>query len=90
MSEHSYGHGTHCHWCGADGDTDDDKPCDESLNKRPSAETMAEVERREKVTRRIEVLFFDYVYGEIDFGGLVEKIRALEPTPAGGSGHDGT
>lgn len=40
MSEHSYGHGQHCYWCGADGDTEDGKPCDESVNKRPTPEQM--------------------------------------------------
>ena len=37
MGDHSYGHGDTCFYCGADQDTEDDKPCDESIRKKPTA-----------------------------------------------------
>ncbi len=78
MSDHSYGHGQHCYWCGADGDTEDGRPCDERLNKRPSVDTMAEVDRRERVTQRIERHFFDYIYGKISFDDLIAHARTCD------------
>jgi hypothetical protein len=40
MGDHGYGHGDTCYWCGADGDTEDDRPCDERLRKKPTEHQM--------------------------------------------------
>lgn len=82
--DHSFGHSSHCYWCGLDGDDSAiEKPCDERENKKPSKAAMDEVARREAVTHRIEAFFFDYVYGEIDFNTLIERARSCDrATPA--------
>ncbi len=83
MSDHSCGHSDSCHWCGYNPDVDPQRPCDERLHKKPSAATMAEVDRREEITRCIEAEFFEYVYSGGDpakaFEALLVRIRACEP-----------
>lgn len=39
-SEHSYGHGEACYWCGYNPDTEPERPCDERLHKKPTDAQM--------------------------------------------------
>ena len=63
---HSYGHGQFCFYCGADAETEDDKPCDESLHQKPTVEDVARWDRRERAAQGLEVIAFEYANGIIE------------------------
>ena len=76
MSEHSYGHGDTCHYCGCDGDTEDDKPGNDSVNKRPTDEDRARWAKRSAAARELEVIATDFDLDIIEADEVLVRVTA--------------
>lgn len=79
MDDHSYGHGSSCYWCGFDPDEDEDRPCDERLNKKPTAEEMAKYDAMRDLEEQIISIAADVGIGTITLGDAADRIRLLKP-----------
>jgi hypothetical protein len=76
-SEHSYGHGRFCFYCGTDGETGDDGPCDESFHKKPTEAQMAGYRALQKLGDKICAIGAEVGFGAISLDEAVERIVAL-------------
>ena len=78
--EHSFGHGSHCYWCGVDGDSPEiEKPCDERDNRKPSDEEMAAFDARRVRGETAAAVAEDYGMGMIEWDEMLARIAALAP-----------